>query len=348
MKLLQIGVGGFGLHWVRQLVQEPAVELVGLIDVNEQALTEAGKLAKLPKKRRFKTLEAAIDALEADGLICVSPPAFHLQHINTAVDAGLDVICEKPLATTLADAVGILQAARRSGRTVAVAQNYRHRPVTYTMRNLVQSDAIGEIGQVRLDFYKGWPFSLSDFRRTMPFPILVDMSIHHFDLLRYITGLEAQTVRGEAWNPAWSLNEGDTSAAIRFTMENGATVLYNASWCAQGDFCDWNGDWLVEGERGAIRYTGGTLSLNHTDRRHQVTTALTITPESPLHTEQRAVLADFMAARREGRRPLTDVRDNLRSISMVFTAVDAVKTGQTLPVLDDELATLLVEAAPAA
>ena len=94
MRVLQIGVGGFGLHWVRQLIQEPAVELVGLIDVDEKALAEAAKLAKLPKKRCFATLEEATEEVDADALICVSPPAFHLQHISAAVGAGLDVICE--------------------------------------------------------------------------------------------------------------------------------------------------------------------------------------------------------------------------------------------------------------
>ena len=50
----------------------------------------------------------------------------------------------------------------------------------------------------------------------MPFPVIIDMSIHHFDLIRFVTGLEAVKVSGAAWNPPWSNYKGDCSTSVVF------------------------------------------------------------------------------------------------------------------------------------
>ena len=341
MKIIQIGVGGFGRHWVQLLSEYPGIDVVALVDVDEETLVEAAALAKLRADRCFRELTAALEAVTADTLICITPPAFHRQHATQAMEAGLDVVCEKPLATNLDDALAIARKSQETGRLVAVSQNYRYRPLTWTMRRLVQRGEIGEIGQVSLDFYKGWYFDSANFRRTMAQPALADMAIHHFDLLRFVTGLEAVTVRGESWNPPWSKNSGDTAVAVTFTLENGARFVYTASWCAQGDFSDWNGNWLVEGQAGSLHYRQEALTLNHTTQRYQVSDSQTVRQVGPPLQDQAYVLGDLVAARCEGRQPRTSVFDNLRSLSMVMAAIEAADSGQTVPVLQKEVEELV-------
>jgi predicted dehydrogenase len=245
------------------------------------------------------------------------------------------------MATTLADCARIMKVAQASDKLVAISQQYRYRPAMRAMSDLIKDGAIGRIGQVRLDFYKGVYFGEENFRRIMPFPTLVDMSIHHFDLLRSITGLEAETIVGEAWNPPWSANSGDTTAALTMTMNNGARVVYNASWAAQGDFSDWNGNWLIDGDKGSIFYSDGKVILRQTDEKYQVTAEKEIVPESLGMTEHSRLLLDFFDCIEIGRSPETSAADNLRSIAMVFAAVEAVQSGAKVPVLSGEIATLL-------
>lgn len=241
MKVIQVGVGGFGRHWLRLLSEFPGVELVGLVDIADENLEEAAGVSGVPLDLCFDVLEKALIETTADALICVSPPDYHRAHVTAAMSAGLDVICEKPVAIDMDDALVIARCARETGRLMVVSQNYRYRPLTWTMRRLAADGEIGKIGQISLDFFKGWYFTSKDFRRTMAQPLLADMGIHHFDLLRFVTGLEAVSVRGESWNPPWSKNSGDTSASLTFILDNGARFIYSASWCAQGDFTDWNG-----------------------------------------------------------------------------------------------------------
>jgi predicted dehydrogenase len=174
----------------------------------------------------------------------------------------------------------------------------------------------------------------------MVHPLLFDMSVHHFDLLRFITGLEAVSVRGDAWNPPWSKNSGDTSVTLSFTLENGARFVYAASWCAQGDFADWNGNWLVDGDLGSLRYRDEVLTLNHVSPRYEVEDSQVVRQNGPPLLNQAYVLADFMAAREENRLPRTNIFDNLKSFAMVSAAVEAVNSGQVTPIASlDELMT---------
>lgn len=335
MKVIQIGVGGFGRWWLETVLGYPGVHLAALVDISEEALGEAGERSGLDKSLWFDDLEEAITAVDADVLLCVTPPLLHKAHTTLAMRSGLDVIVEKPLAIEMGDALAMAGVARETGRLMAVSQQYRYRPQTWTLNRQIAQGAIGELGQARIDFYKGWYFDHSDFRRTMADPLLVDMAIHHFDLLRFITGLEATSVQGESWNPPWSENSGDTSLNLTFTLSNGARFVYNASWAAQGDFDDWNGNWLLEGDKGSLRLAGNDIEWRQAIGKYQTEAPLLLQPSGPIVEGQGYVLADMMAARAEGRQPATSVFDNLHSLAMVMAAREAVRSGKREEVMSD-------------
>jgi predicted dehydrogenase len=247
--------------------------------------------------------------------------------------AGLNVITEKPMSDNLANCMSILKMSRNTGRTCVVSQNYRYKPETWTLACLIKDGRIGDIGQVKIDFYRGNDFG-GGFRHEMDYPLLVDMAIHHFDLVRFVTGLNAVSVRGEAWNPAWSNYKGDCSSSLVFEMQNGARIVYNASWCAKGQFCGWDGNWQIEGSKGSMSYEDEKISLYDVPRFYKVNRTETVPAKGPENTGQEFVLNDFISSVKGGRRPQTDVFDNIHSIAMVFAAVKAVRTGKRIPVLD--------------
>jgi len=333
MRFIQVGVGGFGGGWVQRLTDNPSVELVALVDVNRKALTAARKIGNYGKEMCFSTLSEALKNVKADALVCVTPPEYHKQCVVQAMQAGLDVITEKPMADSLANCVAILRASRDTGRTCVVSQNYRYSPATWTLAQLVESGRIGDIGQAKIDFYMGVDFG-GGFRHEMDYPLLIDMAIHHFDLVRFVTGLNAVAVRGEAWNPEWSNYKGDSSSVLVFEMENGARVVHNGSWCAKGQFCGWDGNWIIEGHKGSLSYENGKIEVYDVPKLYQVKRTETLTAVGPDKTGQDFVLNDFLSSVADGRRPRTDVFDNIHSIAMVFAAVKAVRTGRRVPILD--------------
>ncbi|MHC4915210.1 MAG: Gfo/Idh/MocA family protein [Planctomycetota bacterium] len=336
MKFIQVGVGGFGKRWAKVLSESPHAEVAGLVDTSEEALAACRAEHGHAGDRCFSSLRDALAKVEADALVCVTPPELHREVTCAAMEAGLDVITEKPMAGSPQDCRAMLECSLSTGRVCAVSQNYRYSPETWTMAELVRRGEIGRVGQVRVDFFNGVDFG-GGFRHEMDYPLLVDMSIHHFDLLRFITGLDATSARGEAWNPPWSNYRGDASSTVLFEMTGGARALYSGSWCSKGRFCDWNGDWQIEGELGTISFAGGEIRLHRAPKLYDVEEVVEVQKVAPPSEAQFFVLDDFVEAVGAGRRPRTDLADNIRSIGMVFAAVEAVRSGERAPVLTGEV-----------
>src|SRR5262249_33515317 len=80
-----------------------------------------------------------------DGVFVCSPNALHVEHVVQAAEAGKHVLCEKPMATTIADAVRMVQACRRAGVTLGVAFNLRQHPAYIRARELVAAGTLGRI-----------------------------------------------------------------------------------------------------------------------------------------------------------------------------------------------------------
>lgn len=331
MNVIQVGVGGMGHHWVKWLTSHPKIKLVGLVDVSADALARAREVGGYAPDICYNKLSDAFSKVRADVLMISTPPQFHCAAAVAGMRAGLDVITEKPMADTLANCRTMVRVSKETGRTCVVSQNYRFSAPMWTLAGAVRRNLVGPVGQVKLDFYLGMDFG-GGFRHVMEYPQLVDMAIHHFDLIRFVTGLDAIAVQGAAWNPAWSNYAGDCSNSLVFEMTNGARVLYNASWCCKGQHTDWNGNWLIEGAKGALTHQRGVLEFTSVPKLYTERGRKTLPTTPPRHTGQLHVINEFLQARAKGARPSTDVFDNIKSMAMVFAAVTAVRTGKRVPV----------------
>jgi predicted dehydrogenase len=338
VRILQVGVGGFGATWLAALAGLPGeARHVALVDQSAGALAGARQVVAIGAEACFTDLDAALEATDADMALVVVPPEAHRAVATRCLAAGLPVLVEKPLAGTREDCEALLGAASRAGRELAVSQNYRYRPVIATARTLLASGRLGAVGQAQVDFRLHHDFRRT-FRERMDDPLILDMAVHHFDLIRFVTGLEAEHVVARSWNPPWSQFAHDASAICVFAMGGGARIVYSGSWHPRGQFTDWNCRWLIECERGYVVVDRDRVRAYEGDDPHRPGTVAD-ERDVPLvamaHTDQAAVLLDFAAAVRAGRPAPTTAADNLRSVEMVFAAVDATRSGATAPVDGD-------------
>src|SRR3954470_22997753 len=127
IRLIQAGMGGMGRAWWKGPVKDsPDFQLAAIVDVLDAPLNEAGDELGIPSDHRFKSLEAGLDAVEADAVLTVTPPAVHVEHAKLAFSRGLHLLTEKPIAHDLANAKLMVELARRAQRQLLVAQNYRY------------------------------------------------------------------------------------------------------------------------------------------------------------------------------------------------------------------------------
>src|SRR6266851_2502263 len=204
-------MGSWGRNWARLVMPEvPDVELVGCVD------SDPGDLEllqdELPTSRQmcFRSLDQAVDATQPDAVLVTTTLPGHAPITRAALQAGLPVLCEKPFTDTLEVAEELVGLAAARGVTLMVSQNYRFFPAVRTAAQLVREGALGDLYEVSIDFRRNDPVPPNPPIRhhTDRHPLLEDMSIHHFDLLRLILGDEPRSVSCEAWNPSWSGFQG--------------------------------------------------------------------------------------------------------------------------------------------
>jgi predicted dehydrogenase len=335
MRVLQIGVGGFGAVWLGALAElRGEASLDGLVDREPATLEAAAARAGVPADRCFTDVDAALAVNGADLALVVVPPQSHRPVAVRCLEAGLPVLVEKPLAGSRDDSFALVAAADRSGLELAVSQNYRYRPVIETARRVLASGRLGALGQARIEFRYHHDFR-GTFREAMQDPLLLDMAVHHFDLIRFVTGLEPRAVAAHSWNPPWSQYAGDASAVCLFTLENGARVVYEGSWHPRVQATDWNCRWLLECERGYLTLDRDRVTISEQADPHRIPDPGVGVEDVPLvelgHRDQAAMLMDFMRALRAGEAAPTTAADNLRSLEMVFAAVESARQGREIP-----------------
>ena len=144
IRTIHVGAGGRGRWPLNRFRDRTDFEAVALVDVNEENLATARETTGLGEEACFSTPAAALQAVEADAVVVITPPDLHAGQCLEAVRAGKHVLVEKPFTKDLSQARQIVAEASERGLKVAVTQNARYYPPVLTIRRLLQS---GELGQ---------------------------------------------------------------------------------------------------------------------------------------------------------------------------------------------------------
>ncbi|MFB4270631.1 Gfo/Idh/MocA family protein [Nonomuraea sp. GTA35] len=332
LRVVQVGAGAMGLAWLRTLAAAEDVELVGVADLDvaraetavravcDSGVSPSGGSAGGSGGGAVKvagSLGELLAATEPDAVVNVTVPDAHSAVNIEALFAGVPVLCEKPAAPTLAEALVQAAAAEATGRLLMISQSRRYFAALAAFRERIAE--LGTPGLLTTDFFRAPRFG--GFRDEMPQPLLVDMAIHAFDAARHLLGQEPVSVVCESWNPAWSWYQGDASATATFLFSGGTRYVFTGSWCAQGRDTSWNGEWRAVG-------AGGTATW---DGERCVTSSVAGPAEevAPAAHEQIAgALAEFVGAVRTGAEPDGAINGNVRSLAMVEAAVRSAEMGE--------------------
>ena len=321
LRLIQCGAGGFGDHWLQgHSSQSPDFDLVALVDLSPEILRAAGEKYGIPPERRFQSLEAALNVVEADAVLTVTPPHVHIEHARLAFAKGLHLMTEKPLADTVENAMEMLALAKQAGKQLVVSQQYRFSPPVQTVRHLLQDQRLGAFGHGHLDFYIPADFT-GTFREKMEFPLLLDMAIHHLDLIRCVTGLNIETVTAVSTRPDWSWYRHDSALKLLLELEGGIPFSYSGDWSALGRTTSWNGDWRLQCAEGSLHLEQDKVLSATCERWGKNVVVETIEPSPLERIGQAHTLHAFAQAIRTGNPAETSGEDNIKSFAAVVAAM---------------------------
>jgi len=253
-KIIQVGLGRWGSNWAREVVPSvEGIETVAYVDSAPAAIEKVQADTKAPAKKFFSSLADALKAVECDIVLATLRTEAHFPVVRQALEAGHHVIVEKPFASTIKEAQELVLLAAEKNRTLMVSQNYRYYPAPVLATELIAKKALGELSTVALDFRQHGPSRGHNYPE-MPDPLLADMSIHHFDLMRLVLGDNAKRVSCRTWRPgSYFTNDSAGIATIEFTR--GTLLSYRGSWVSGGPHTPWAGEWRMDCADGEVTWT---------------------------------------------------------------------------------------------
>ena len=245
--------------------------------------------------------------------------------------AGVPVLGEKPMADTMAHAQEMVAASERSGKLYMVSQSRRYHPGLVALRQLIV-DYLGPLGILNADFSLGAHFG--GFREEMVSPLLMDMAIHTFDAARYLSDADPVAVYCEEFNPPWSWYRGSAYASAIFEMTDGLRFTYLGSWCSEGQHTSWEAEWRAVGPSGAATWDGKSVPLAERVTEQGGFHAKMERHEATVATEMAIGIAgslrEFLQALHTGETPMGECHDNIKSLAMVFGAVESAAQKQRM------------------
>lgn len=333
-KVVLVGCGGMSQVWLNSSATKKCAELVGFVDINYEAAAKKAEEFGVKNAVVGTNLKKVIQESGAEVMYDVSIPEAHYQNTITALNMGLHVMGEKPMADTLSRAKKMVEVANKNNRLYTVIQNRRYMKDIQIIKNALESGVIGKVHTIQSDFRIGVHFG--GFRDEMEYPLVLDMAIHTFDAARFLSGSNATSVYCHSFNPKESWYSHGASSTAIYEMTNDITYVYNGSWCSLGANTSWEADWIIQGTKGAITWDGGEgVKCEVVSKKEGFVWP---TKEKKLSQQFKKTLCDghssniqaFFDAVETGKKAMTDCTDNIHSLAMVEYAIQSDKKNKKI------------------
>ena len=263
--MYRIGIIGCGkiaqVRHIPEYLANPDTEITALYDLNTgRARSLADRLNASACTSVDELLDADLDAVS----VCTSNDS-HAEITIRALKKGLDVLCEKPMATRLEDAKAMAEAARESGKVLMIGQNQRLNGTHVRARELIRRGEIGKVISFQTVFAHGGPetWSVDPGRNTWFFDrkkavmgAMADLGIHKTDLIRFlldddVAGVSACLATLDKKGADGTPIAVDDNAFVIYRMKSGAVGTMKASWTNYGE----------EDNSTLIYATGGVMKI---------------------------------------------------------------------------------------
>jgi predicted dehydrogenase len=325
---MKIGIMSFAhLHaeaYIQNLRAIPGVEFIGIAD---EDLERGRHFADLYEAHLFPSYEALV-AAGPDGVVVCSENARHRPLVEMAAQAGVHVLCEKPLATTLEDAQAIVDVCREAGVILMTAFPMRFSAPLVEVKAQLDANALGRIycfnstNQGRMPVHeRAWFVD----KELAGGGAVMDHTVHLADILRWFLGSEVVEVYAQT-NSILHADTVDveTAGLLMLTFADGTFASLDCSWSKPFNYPTWGGLTMeIISERGLTVVDGFSQNLN----------LFTQTPPTNNWAywgsdANQGMVAEFVAALREGRETAVTGEDGYKALEITLAAYRSAAVGQ--------------------
>jgi predicted dehydrogenase len=329
LRLGLAGLGSMGRNHLRVISNHPETVLAAVADPTTEALTAA---VDHTGARGFADPLEMIAAADLDGVVVAAPTTNHAALALAAIERGLPVLVEKPLAATVDDAIAIVTAARKRGVQVQVGHVERYNPAVLEMGRLLRAGWLSTI------------YAITS-RRAGPFParirdvgVTVDLGTHDVDMLSWIAGERPIRVYAETAQRIHATHEDLTFGLMHFP--SGATGFLDVDWLTPAK----RRSLTAVGEEGMFEldYLTQKLTFTRCDvERPELISGYATTfrgdvAEIPVVSVEplRAQLDEFVRVLRTGDRPYVPGEDGLWAVAIANALLTAAAERRPIDLSD--------------
>lgn len=315
LKAAVVGLGSMGRNHVRVWQEMEGVELVASVDTNTQATSA---MQRMYGTKSFKDCASMLQEVKPDLVSLAVPTGLHFETGMELLDAGIHLLIEKPIATTLEQAQQLCARADQKGVVLAVGHIERFNPVVTELRRRLSEGMLGRIYQMYAARLSPYPARITDAG------VLMDLASHDIDLMLHLAHQPPVRLYGEMVQSINSTREDMFNGLMRFG--NGVQGVLNVNWMtprkvreltltgARGMFyCNLLSQELFFYENDTAPSQWDQLSVLRGVAEGNIL-GIRIHRKEPL----RAELEDFASAVREGRSPLVSGREGTLTLEVAL------------------------------
>ncbi len=332
----RIGIIGAGMRsrsvWQRHVDEHDGCELVGLADPAQAALDLSAESGRIASSSCFLDASEMIEETRPNAIIVCPIIEAHASATRLALENAIHVLVEKPLVTDVSIAEDLVLLAESRALRLGVVQNWRAKSAGKVLHDAIRAGQIGAVSHVMFRYIRDREKPhLPEYLFHEPDPILWAMSIHHFDLFRYVLGEEIVEVSGIGTRPSWSRYTSDSILDLTLRTTSGVPISYVASFSSRNSHLPQE-SLQIEGEHGTIyndsQYFEPPLYFSSRDTPEPIDLTITAqdrTEQGQYELADRAILDNFLAALTDASVPLiASGRDNLGTLRAIELAQHAL------------------------
>ncbi len=306
------------------LASMPGVDFMGIADDDRQRGEHFAAAHQVP----FYPSYAALLAERPDGVIVCAENARHREPVELSAQAGVHVLCEKPLATTLEDARAMIEACQQAGVVLMTAFPMRFSAPLLEIKGLLDRGGIGRVlacnttnqGQLPRR-YRAWFVD----RELAGGGSAMDHTVHLADILRWYLGEEVLEVYAQLNRIMHGTTvEVETGGLLMLTFANGTFATIDCSWSRPSNYPTWGGLALdIIGDQGVVSVDAFRQQMVLYSNRDQPPAWLPW-----MSDPDQEMIGEFMAAIVEKRPPRVTGEDGYRALEVALAAYRSAELGQ--------------------
>lgn len=344
-KIINVGIIGCGrIAQTRHIPEYDTNEnakITGYFDFNKK---RAEQIAKQYGGKVYESVEEMLDDVEIDAVsICVTNSA-HASVSIQALNAGKDVLCEKPMATSLEDSEEMVAVAKRNHKVLMIDQNQRFAKAHVKAKELLASGAIGNILTFKSTFGHGGPetWSVDGGANTWFFDknkskygAIFDLGVHKIDLIQYliespVTAVSAKLSTLDKKNSNGELISVDDNAISIYELKNGVIGTVTASWTYYGEE---DNSTIIYGSKGIMKiyddpkYSVELILKNGEKVYYDIDQIQTNDNQT-----KSGVIDEFIESLVDQREPKSEANSVINSMRAVFGSVKSNEIGKRVEI----------------